>query len=123
MIFAPESLPIWPFLPQMRIVHQLKKGNANINFYGWGEYFAALQNMIIHDLEGTGFRLVRVVNRRANGKAGLIISTETPKIDLLGAFDPQEDAIRRGIKAALRLQEWFLANQHTISKWAEISAK
>jgi hypothetical protein len=34
MIFAPEVLPRWDFLPQTRIVHQLREGNANVNFYG-----------------------------------------------------------------------------------------
>jgi hypothetical protein len=31
MIFAPEALPKWPFLPQTRLVHQLREGNANVN--------------------------------------------------------------------------------------------
>lgn len=94
MIFAPESLPNWSFLPQMRIVHQLRKGNAKINFYGWGEHFDALQNIIMHNLEGTGFRLVKGVNRRANGRTGMMIVVDTPKVDLLGEFDLQEEATR-----------------------------
>ncbi len=123
MIFAPESLPNWSFLPQMRIVHQLRKGNANINFYGWGEHFDALQNIIMHDLEGTGLRLVKGVNRRANGRAGLMIAADTPKVDLLGEFDLQEEAIRKGIQVTLRLQEWLFANEDTVFKWAKIAGK
>lgn len=120
MIFAPESLPNWSFLPQTRIVHQLRKGNANINFYGWGEYFDQLQGVITDDIAGTGFRLIRGVNRRANGRAGLVIAVETPKVDLLGEFDSQEEAIREGIKATRQLREWFLTNQNTVSGWAEV---
>ena len=120
MIFAPESLPNWSFLPQTRIVHQLRKGNANINFYGWGEHFDQLQGIITDDIAGTSLRLVRGVNRRANGRAGLMIAVDTPKVDLLGEFDSQEEAIREGIKATHQLREWFLTNQNTVSRWAEV---
>lgn len=120
MIFAPESLPSWPFLPQMRIVHQLKKANANINFYGWGVCFDNLEGVIRADLEGSGLRLVRGVNRRRNGRAGLMIAKDTPPVNLLGEFDAQETAIRTGILATSELREWFLSNEQTISKWSQI---
>ncbi|WP_145643848.1 hypothetical protein [Neorhizobium alkalisoli] len=42
MIFAPNALPKWAFLPQTRLVHQLREANANINLYGWGDFFTEI---------------------------------------------------------------------------------
>jgi len=56
MIFAPATLPSWDFLPQMRIVHQLREGNANVNFYTWGDHFTALAGAMASDLADTPSR-------------------------------------------------------------------
>ena len=50
MIFAPAALPKWACLPQTRLVHQLREGNANINFYGWGGLFTRLASIMAVDL-------------------------------------------------------------------------
>lgn len=123
MIFAPETLPNWPFLPRMRIVHQLRDANANLNFYGWGDAWDQLSETIDAALENSGFRAVPAVNRRRNGGSSLKIVAETPKVDQFGDFGAQIDAIQEGIRATEALRRWLLERQGDIRSWAEIAAR
>lgn len=93
MIFAPEVLPNWEFLPQMRIVHQLRESNANVNFYTWGDHFTALAATVAADLAGTPYRPVPTINKRTSGRSGLMIVVETPSIDNGAGFDDQRENI------------------------------
>ncbi len=117
MIFAPGTLPSWEFLPQMRLVHQLREGNANVNFYGWGDHFVALAATMAADLAGTPYRIVPTINKRANGKSGLMIVVETPLIDNLTGFDSQRDSILVGIAAADALRTWIWSHPDAIQRW------
>ncbi len=123
MIFSPEVLPSWDFLPQMRIVHQLREGNANVNFYGWGDHFTALAGTMGADLAGSPYRLVPTINKRANGKAGLMIVAETPSIDNVSGFDAQRADVLIGMKATEDLRAWIWAHQNTIKRWATVVAE
>ena len=120
MIFAPETLPRWPFLPQMRIVHQLREANANINFYGWGDHFAQLAQEMAPVLRGTNYRLVPTGNKRRNGRSGLMVVAETPRIDQFGDFDEQTDAIRAGIAATEGLRAWLIAHKSEVESWSQV---
>ena len=87
MVFSPATLPKWPFLPQTRLVHQLRDANANVNFYTWGGYSSELTNRMAADLKGTGFQVVATVNKRAGGRSGVMIVTPTPAVDSLADFE------------------------------------
>lgn len=113
MIFSPSALPKWPCLPQTRLVHQLREGNANINLYGWGDHFSHLAQILAPVLVGTVFRPVPTVNKRIAGKSGLMIVADTPSVDNLEGFDAQREAIMAGMKTTKSLQAWFLANRAT----------
>ena len=120
MIFAPETLPKWHFLPQMRIVHQLREGNANISFYTWGDHFPELAATISADLAGTGIRAVPSVNKRRNGRAGLMLVKETPELDHFVDFDAQIDAVRQGIVTTRALHDWFVRHRDAVRGWAAL---
>jgi hypothetical protein len=120
MIFAPATLPRWEFLPQMRIVHQLREGNANVNFYTWGDHFTALAGAMAADLADTPYRLVPTVNKRANGNSGLMIVVETPTIDNLSGFDAQQDLILVGMKATDDLRSWMWSHREVIQRWSTL---
>lgn len=122
MIFGPASLPDWPALPQMRIVHQLREGNANINFYGWGDYFSDLAAMVGEDVRGTGFSLTPTTNKRKNGKTGLVMFVRTPVVDNARPFLEQHDDAVAGMSAAERLRAWIWQNQPKIEQWARAVA-
>lgn len=123
MIFAPKTLPKWPFLPQMRIVHQLREANANINFYTWGDYFPALAQAMAPALQGTDFRLVPTANKRRGGRSGLMVVAETPKVDQFADFDQQREAIVQGIKATEELRNWLLDHRADVEVWSRIVAR
>ncbi len=123
MIFAPETLPKWPFLPQMRIVHQLREANANINFYTWGDHFSHLAQAMAPALQGTDFRLVSTVNKRRGGRSGLMVVSETPKVDQFANFDQQREAITQGIRATEKLRDWLLEHRTDVEVWSRIVAQ
>lgn len=120
MIFGPESLPKWLFLPQMRVVHQLREANANISFYTWGDHFNELAARISADLAGTGIRAIPSVNKRKGGRAGLMLVVATPRLDHFTPFDDQIDAVRAGIAATRALRNWFVSHQDEIRGWAAL---
>lgn len=123
MIFAPETLPDWSFLPQMRIVHQLREGNANVNFYGWGDHFPEIAARVAADLAGSGIRPVPTVNKRKGGRSGLMLVVETPAIDQFADFEAQIDAVRQGIERTSALRAWVLAHKSAVQRWAAMVPK
>lgn len=123
MIFAPNTLPKWSFLPQMRIVHQLREANANINFYTWGDHFPNLAQAMAPALQGTGFRLVPTVNKRKGGRSGLMIVAETPKIDQFADFEHQRDAVIQGIRTTETLRDWLLDHRNEVETWSRAVAQ
>jgi hypothetical protein len=122
IIFATTALPKWPFLPQTRLVHQLREGNANINFYGWGRFFTILASVIAADLHDTPYRPVPTVNKRVGGKSGLMLVVDTPPIDNLKSFEEQRDQILQGARITAALRDWFVSNETAIERWATVAA-
>ncbi len=120
MIFDFSVLTKKPYLPQTRIVHQLREGNSNINFYTWGNYFEEIASVIKKDLINTPFLVSATHNRRKGGNSGLMIYTNTPSIDNLDEFEKQEHDIIKGITSTELLREWFENNQEIIKKWANL---
>jgi hypothetical protein len=116
MIFAPETLPTATGLPQMRLVHQLREANANLNFYKWGDHFGDLAEQLAPLTRGTGFKLQPTINRRKEGRAGLMVIAATPKVDNQAAFTPQEGAILEGMKKAEDLRQWFVTNRPALAR-------
>lgn len=118
MIFAPSALPSWSFLPQTRLVHQLREANSNICFYTWGMFFNDLASFMAADLAGTSYRLVPTINKRAAGRSGLMIVAATPAVDNLASFDDQTEAIEEGQRITLSLRNWFSSRQVEVERWA-----
>lgn len=119
MIFAPGTLPDWEFLPQVRIVHQLREGNANVNFYTWGDHFHALAATVAADLARTPYRPVPTNNKRTNRRSGLMIVVGTPPET---GFDAQRENILAGLKATDELRAWIWSHQSVVERWAAIVA-
>jgi hypothetical protein len=120
MIFGPGTLPKWEFLPQMRLVHQLREGNVNASFYGWGDVFSELAAQIGADLLGANLKIMPTVNKRKSGRAGLMLFRSTPVITNTRSLADQRAAVTLGVEAAELLRAWIWANKPAITGWAEI---
>ena len=120
MIFAPGALPKWSFLPQTRLVHQLREGNANINFYGWGGLFTRLASVMAPDLDGTPYRPVPTVNKRVGGNSGLMLVADTPAIDNMSSFEAQEDRILEGARITAGREIGFWATSPRLNAGREL---
>lgn len=122
MIFAPETLPKWPHLPQMRLVHQLREANANLSFYGWGDHFADLVAPLSVALKGSGFRIIPTVNKRKGGRSGLMIFAMSPAVSNQRPFAEQQDAIVEGLQQAEALREWLTGNRALTERLSTVVA-
>ena len=111
MIFGPETLPSWPFLPRMRLAHQLREANANLCFYGWGDHFGDLAELLGSLIKETGFKLQPTINRRKSGKAGLMVIAATPAASNQQSVETQQRAILEGMAKAEALRVWLLSNR------------
>lgn len=120
MIFAPAALPNVEGWPQMRLVHQLREGNVNVNFYGWGDRFVDLAETMGRGLGGTGYKLVPSVNKRVGGRSGLMIVASSPPVDNLRPFDEQIENVLAGMAKADQLRSWIWDNQDRITGWAAL---
>ena len=104
----------------MRIVHQLRERNANVNFYGWGDHVTELASTMAADLKGTRYRIVPTVNKRANGRSGLMIVAGTPPVDNLSGFEEQREKILVGMRATEPLRERLWSHPDEMRRWAKI---
>ena len=120
MIFDRMSLPAADFLPQMRIVHQLREGNANVNFYTWGDYYGEIVTLLEKDLSGTPYRTQPTRNMRKGGRSGLMIYVPTPTVDNQKGVEEQLDSIVAGIKSTQSLRSWIVSNLDRIKRWSEV---
>jgi PD-(D/E)XK nuclease superfamily len=116
-IFDASILPDWDFLPRMRIVHQLREGLANINFYGWGKKLETLKSTFDQSIAVGELFLRKSNNKRANGKSGLMVCIQTPPIDNEAEFEPQEVRVMEGLGAVQGLLDWIHASEDLLSKW------
>lgn len=121
MIFDRTNLPNWPFLPQMRLVHQLREGNANLNFYTWGDHFSQLAAQVAIDTAGTGWRPVPTTNKRAGGSASLMLVADTPLIDNLRPLKDQRNAIIQGLQSVSALKDWLWNNRAKVEAWSRLT--
>jgi hypothetical protein len=106
----------------VRIVHQLREGNANVNLYTWGNHFTALAATVAADLARTPYRPVPTNNKRTHGRSGLMIVVGTPPIDNETGFDAQRENILAGMKATDELRAWIWSHQNVVESWAAIVA-
>lgn len=123
MIFDPETLPNWPFLPRMRIAHHLREGKAKITFYSWGECYTALAALAGGDLAGSGISVQPGGTSRKAGGSALTLVADAPRIDHLKAFDDQLDEIRAGIGATRAMLAWVKSHEAQVHRWSTIVAR
>jgi len=123
MIFAPDTLPKWSHLPQMRLVHQLREANVNLCFYGWGDHFADLVTPLSVALKGTGFKIMPTVNKRKGGRSGLMIVSMTPAVSNQKPLLDQEVAVIEGLRQAEVLRAWITDNRLLTETLAAVVSK
>lgn len=117
MIFAPLALPSWDFLPQTRLVHQLREANANICLYTWGDHFSHLAAQVGAALANTSYRVVPTINKRRGGRSGLMIVADTPAVDNLASFGSQRNSVEEGMRITAELANWFSDQEDQVRDW------
>jgi hypothetical protein len=121
VVFAPEALPRWPFLPQLRLAHHLREGMVSLAFAGWGAFFGEMAQVMEPALARTPFHLA--VSQVEQGPPALMIIDETAHLSLNRAPEDQEASIRTAVLAADRLRRWLAGQRSAARYWAEIAGE
>jgi hypothetical protein len=119
MVFAPEALPDWPFLPQTRLAHHLREGVASVLLYGWGARLAEVAHVMEPALARTPFRLAVQPGRRQAARAGLLIVADTRPVDPARSIARQRDAVAVAIARVDLLRRWFAGHRAAARYWAD----
>jgi len=86
-------------LPKCTLIHKLRHGNVDQQIAGWASYLERLKSAVDPLLEDD-LKLRRAAN-------SLAINIQVPLMDLSASSVPQQDQMRQGLRAALRLQSWY----------------
>lgn len=89
-----------PPLPRAFLIHKLLHKRVQLEFPGWAGRLSRLEEAIA----ATGFG--ESMSARTAGKSAAI-TIEVPVVDVLAPFDPQINAVREGLLAAVALQRWW----------------
>lgn len=94
MYFHPTPLP-----SSIYLVHKLRFGKVDLQFYGLGKNTAELHRVIGHKLRGT-YSLMRA------GESA-VIRIEVPALKTKDSFSKQASEVRKGLAALLELYRWY----------------
>ena len=101
VIFHPEGLP-----SRVRLVHKLVRGRVEIIFKGKRDDFVALKK-VVAELPDHAFEVHTY-------KQSTAISAQVPPLVKEMNFEPQKEKVVEGLRAAVKLWEWFCGNKDKI---------
>lgn len=113
-IFSSDILPRWPFLPKMRLVHQLRAGNVNFCLAGWKQRQDAIKATFDVVIDAGPIFL------DTSPKGALMFRVGTPMVDNMRDFETQRAAASKGINAASQLLAWVLGNEARFAAWSRL---
>jgi hypothetical protein len=99
LVSSAQGVPMWPAGARHNIKHKLREGLVDLHLSRWGEREEEA-HALVDPLLDTGMTL-----RRAHGS--MAVSCAVPAIDPEQPPEPQAEAIRAGLDAALALKAWY----------------
>lgn len=94
-----------PNLPNAFLIHKLERGRIQIEFPGWAEQIELLEAAVRES--DAPFEIWPA------GKSAAI-AMSVPIVDPTGDFDSQVGAVRAGLEAGVRLQDWWRTDWRTL---------
>ncbi len=119
LIFDPDTLPRWSFMPAVRMAHHLREGIASILIHDWGEDIEGLASVMQPAMDGTRYHLTLAPGRFPGAKPGVMIVAETPPLDPSGAFEGQRRAALRCVSEIDALRGWFAGRMGVARYWPD----
>jgi hypothetical protein len=119
LIFDPDTLPRWSFMPVVRLAHHLREGIASILIHDWGEDIEGLAQVMQPAMDGTRYHLTLAPGRFPGAKPGVMIVAETPPLDPSGPFEGQRRAAQRCVTETDALRGWFASRKGVARYWSD----
>jgi hypothetical protein len=119
LVFDPDTLPRWSFMPVVRLAHHLREGIASILIHDWGEDIDGLAQVMQPAMDGTRYHLTLAPGRFPGAKPGVMIVAETPALDPSAPFDGQRRAAMRCVAEIDALRGWFASRKGVARYWSD----
>lgn len=119
LIFDPDTLPRWSFMPVVRLAHHLREGIASILIHDWGEDIEGLAQVMQPAMDGTRYHLTLAPGRFPGAKPGVMIVAETPPLDPSAPFEGQRRAALRCVNEIDALRGWFASRKGVARYWSD----
>lgn len=109
-----------------RFSHELGRGlerRANyvaVTFAGWGAALPAIKKQLESDTADLEASFFSKPPTKTRPNPGLVMSIPSEPVDNQGNFADQSEKMIAGMKTALILRDWLIANQHILLKWSDL---
>lgn len=119
LIFDPDTLPRWPFMPTVRLAHHLREGVVSILIHDWGEDIEGLASVMQPALDGTRYHLTLAPGRYPGAKPGAMIVAETPVLEPASPFEAQRRPAARCVAEIESMRVWFSGRKGVARYWSD----
>jgi hypothetical protein len=119
LVFDPDTLPRWSFMPAVRLAHHLREGIASILIHDWGEDIDGLAQVMQPAMDGTRYNLTLAPGRFPGAKPGVMLVAETPPLDPAAPFEGQRRAALRCVTENDALRGWFTGRKGVARYWSD----
>lgn len=112
-----------PAVRPTRFAHELGRGQTHranyvaVTFGGWGAAIQQVRDQFEADAAGLGATFSAKPPTKVRPRPGLVMACATEPVDNQRSFDDQRDQIVAGMKCALQLREWLVANETLLFEW------
>lgn len=121
IVFPPDALPRWPFLPPLRLAHHLGQGAVSLSFEGWGPSLPDLAQLMEPVLTRTPYYLALGPKTAERPRPALMLVEDVVPIDVGRPVAQQVPSILAGLNAVDSLCRWFESQRAAVRYWSDLA--
>ena len=121
IVFPPESLPRWPFLPGIRLAHHPAQGAVSLAFEGWGQSLRDLAQLMEPVLTRTPYYLALGAKTGESLRPALMLVEDVVPVDVSRPVAEQMPSILACLNAVDTLRRWFEGQRAAVRYWSDLA--
>ena len=121
IVFPPDALPRWPFLPALRLAHHPAQGAISLAFEGWGPSLPDLAQLMEPVLSRTPYYLALGPKSAEQSRPSLMLVEDVVPVDVSRPVGQQIPSILACLNAADTLRRWFEGQRAAVRYWSDLA--
>ena len=121
IVFPPDALPRWPFLPQLRLAHHPGQGAVSLAFEGWGPSLPDLAQLMEPVLTRTPYYLALGPKTAEQPRPSLLLVEDVVPVDVTRPVAQQVPSILACLSAVDTLRRWFTGQRAAVRYWSDLA--